>query len=113
MRSAIGNVLKFVGGVSSSKLNSPPKSCIPSNAKIRINRKRRNNKEIIERIEFNKEITRFRNDDQYLVTLNILSNLKALSTDNPKEPSLYSDQITSNIDPLITTQSKRLNADAK
>lgn len=39
---------------------------MPSKAKIRMNKKRRNRREIIERIEFNNEITRLRSDDQYL-----------------------------------------------
>jgi hypothetical protein len=35
------NVLKLEGGVPSSKLKAPPKSCMPSRAKIRMKRKRR------------------------------------------------------------------------
>lgn len=46
-------------------------------------------------------------------TLNILSNLKALSTDNPKDPPFTALHITSKIDPEITTQSNRLKADSK
>ena len=68
---------------------------------------------MIERMEFSSDITKLRNDDQYLVTLNILSNLKALNTDRPNDPPFTSDQTTSNIDPLITTQSKRLKDDSK
>lgn len=47
----------------------------------------------------------------YFVTLNMRSNRKALRTENPNEPCLQWDQITSNMDPNITMQSKRLNAD--
>lgn len=49
----------------------------------------------------------------YLVTLNILSNRKARNTERPKDPDLKADQMTSNIEPLITTQSKRLKEDSK
>lgn len=78
-----------------------------------MNKKRRNSNEIIDRIELSSEITRFRSDDQYLVTLKMRSSRNALSTDRPKEPPFTSDQITSKIDPLITTQSNRLNEDSK
>ena len=37
----------------------------------------------MERIELRREMTRFLSEDQYLVTLNILSNLNALNTDSP------------------------------
>uniref|UniRef100_A0A1Y1LV91 Uncharacterized protein n=1 Tax=Photinus pyralis TaxID=7054 RepID=A0A1Y1LV91_PHOPY len=111
--SAIGKVLKFVGGVPESKLNSPPNSCMPSKANISINRKRRNSKDIMERIELSREMTRLRNEDQYFVTLNIRSRRRARNTERPKEPPFTSDQITSKMEPEITTQSKRLNADSK
>lgn len=78
-----------------------------------MNKKRRNNNEIIERIEFNNEMTRFLSDAQYLVTLNILNSLNALSTEKPKEPPFTADHTTSNIEPDITTQSNRLNDDSK
>lgn len=48
-----------------------------------------------------------------MYTLNILSSRNALSTDNPKEPPLTSDQTTSKIDPEMTTQSNRLKDDSK
>lgn len=67
---AMGKVLKFVGGVPSSKLNCPPNSCMPSRAKIRMNRKRRNSRDMMDLIEFRRDITRFRSDDQYFVTWN-------------------------------------------
>jgi hypothetical protein len=107
---AIENELKFEGGVPSSKLKVPPKSCIPNSAKIKINRKRSNNRDMMDLIELSKEITRFRSEDQYTVTLNIRSSLKALNTDKPKEPAfgLKCDQITSKTLPEITMQSKRL-----
>lgn len=68
---------------------------------------------MIDLIEFNNDITKFLNDDQYLVTLNILSKRKALNTDRPKDPPLTADQITSKIEPLMTTQSNRLKDDSK
>lgn len=68
---------------------------------------------MIDLIEFNNDITKFLNDDQYLVTLNILSKRKALNTDRPNDPPLTSDQITSKIEPLMTTQSNRLKDDSK
>ena len=63
---AIENELKFEGGVPSSKLKVPPKSCIPNSAKIKINRKRSNKRDMMDLIELSKEITRFRSEDQYL-----------------------------------------------
>ena len=49
----------------------------------------------------------------YFVTLNILSKRKARSTDRPNEACFTSVQITSKMEPQITTQSKRLNDDSK
>ena len=66
MSNAIEKVLKLAGGVPSGKLNAPPKSCIPNNANIKMNRKRRNRRDMIERMELKRDITRFRNEDQYL-----------------------------------------------
>jgi hypothetical protein len=63
---AIGKLLKFAGGVPSGKLKAPPKSCIPSKAKMRMNKKSRNRRERIDRIELSKEITKFLREDQYL-----------------------------------------------
>ena len=63
---AMENELKFEGGVPSSKLKVPPKSCIPNSAKIKINRKRSNKRDMMDLIELSKEITRFRSEDQYL-----------------------------------------------
>lgn len=110
---AMGNVLKLVGGVSSGKLNWPPNNCMPNSANIRMNKKSRNNSEMILLIELSNEITRLRSDDQYLVTLNIRKRRKARRTEKPKDPPLICDHTTSNIDPQMTTQSKRLNDDSK
>jgi hypothetical protein len=63
----MGKELKFAGGVPSLKLKAPPKSCIPSSAKIRMKRKRRKSSEMMERIELSNEITRLRSEDQYLL----------------------------------------------
>lgn len=78
-----------------------------------MNKKRRNNNEIIDLIELSNEITRLRNDDQYFVTLNIRNRRNARNTENPNDPPLSSDHTTSKIDPHMTTQSKRLNDDSK
>ena len=59
-------VLKFEGGVPSSKLKAPPKSCMPSRAKIRMNRKRRNRRDKMDLMELKREMTKFRREDQYL-----------------------------------------------
>ena len=58
--------LKFDGGVPSGKLNVPPKSCIPNRAKMRMNRKRRRRREMMDFIELRRETTRLRKEDQYL-----------------------------------------------
>ena len=57
---------KFEAGVPWSKLKDPPKSCIPSRAKMRMNRKRRRRRETMDFMEASKETTRFRNEAQYL-----------------------------------------------
>lgn len=94
MSKAIAKVLKLAGGVPSAKLKTPPNSCIPSKANIRMNKNSRNNKERMDRIEAIKEITRFRSDDQYFVNLKILKRRNALITEKPNDPSLKCDQIT-------------------
>jgi len=48
--------------------DSPPKSCIPSRAKMRMKRKSRNKSEMIERMLLSNEMTRLRSDAQYLAT---------------------------------------------
>lgn len=68
---------------------------------------------MMERIELSSDMTKLRSDDQYFVTLNIRNSLNALSTDKPNDPPFTSDQTTSKIEPDMTTQSKRLNADSK
>ena len=78
-----------------------------------MNKKSRNNNEIIDLIELSNDITRFLKDDQYLVTLKIRRRRKARRTEKPNDPPLTCDQMTSNIDPQMTTQSKRLNEDSK
>ena len=45
---------------------APPNNCIPRSAKIRMNKKRRNSRLMMERIEASSEMTRLRSDDQYL-----------------------------------------------
>ncbi len=46
----------------------PPNSCMPSKAKMRMNKKSKKSKEMIDRIEFINEITRLRKLTQYLKT---------------------------------------------
>ena len=45
---------------------SPPKSCIPSRANMRMKRKSRNSRETMERMEFRSDTTRLRREAQYL-----------------------------------------------
>lgn len=78
-----------------------------------MNKNNRNNNDTIERIEFNKDITKFRSDDQYEVILKIRSKRSARNTDNPNEPPRKCVQIISNTEPNITMQSKRLKDDSK
>ena len=59
-------VSKLEVGVSSSKLNDPPKSCIPSRAKMKMKRKRRKSKDMMDDKAFMRAITRLRKGDQYL-----------------------------------------------
>ena len=58
--------LKFEGGVPSGKLKVPPNNCMPKRAKIRMKRKRRRSKEMMDFMELSRETTRLRNEDQYL-----------------------------------------------
>ena len=52
---------------SSNPLNLPPKTCIPSNAKITMKRNSKTSKLAIALIELISDATRFRNDVQYLI----------------------------------------------
>jgi hypothetical protein len=81
----MGKESKLVGGVPSGLLKAPPNNCIPNSAKIRMNKNRRNNKDMMDRIELNSEITRFLKDDQYFVTLNILRRRRARKTERPND----------------------------
>ena len=60
-------VSKLEVGVSSSKLNEPPNSCIPSKAKMNMKRKRRKSKDMMDDKAFMRAITRLRSGDQYLL----------------------------------------------
>ena len=64
--SAFMAVSKFDVGVWSEKLNEPPKSCIPSRAKMKMKRKRRKSRDMMEDKAFIRAITRLRRGDQYL-----------------------------------------------
>lgn len=50
----------------SSKLNLPPKSCIPRREKMMMKRKSSSNKEAMERTELSREATRLLKEFQYL-----------------------------------------------
>lgn len=67
MSSACGKVSKVLRLVwVSSKLKRPPKSCMPSRAKMMMKRKRRSRREAMDFMEFNKEPTRLLSDAQCL-----------------------------------------------
>ncbi len=50
----------------SSKLNFPPKSCMPSREKMMMKRKSRSSREAMERTELRREATRLDREFQYL-----------------------------------------------
>jgi hypothetical protein len=52
----------------SSKLNFPPKSCIPRREKMMMKRKRSRSREAMERTEFSKDATKLLREFQYLRT---------------------------------------------
>lgn len=78
-----------------------------------MNKKSRKRSEIILLMEFMSDLTKLRSDTQYDVSLKIRRSLSALITEIPNDPPYTSAQITSAADPTMTTQSKRLNLDAK
>lgn len=80
---------------------------------MRMNKKSRKRSEIILLMEFMSDLTKLRSDTQYDVSLKIRRSLSALITEIPNDPPYTSAQITSAADPTMTTQSKRLNLDAK
>ena len=59
-------VSKLDVGVCSGKLNEPPKSCIPNKAKMKMKRKRRKSRDMMDDRAFMRAITRLRKGDQYL-----------------------------------------------
>lgn len=65
---ACQNVSKLLNGFApfSCPLNFPPNTCMPSSAKITMNRKSRTRRLAIALIELMRETTRFRSDVQYL-----------------------------------------------
>ena len=60
------NESKFDRGLSrgAEKLNRPPNSCMPSSAKMTMNRNNRSRRLAIERTELSRDVTRLRSDDQ-------------------------------------------------
>ena len=64
-----------------SKLKRPPKTCMPSKAKMTMKRKSRSSKLAIERILLSNEATRLRSDDQYLHQQNQGSRLEGIHAD--------------------------------
>ncbi len=71
-------VSKFEVGVWSSKFMLPPKSCIPSRAKMKMNKKSRKSSDIIDDKAFIRAITRLRRGDQYLKNNKNNNNKKIL-----------------------------------
>ena len=68
---------KLEAGVPNSKLKVPPKSCIPSRAKMRMKRKRSRRSETMDFIDASRETTRFLKDDQYLKNTSVnIANIK-------------------------------------
>ena len=65
-------VSKFDVGRPSGKLKLPPKSCIPNNAKIKINRNSKRSRERMDDMAFVKATTRLRREDQYLQKVKLL-----------------------------------------
>jgi hypothetical protein len=49
--------------------HSPPNSCMPSKANIKINKNSKNKRLIIDLIELSNDMTKFRNEFQYLLSL--------------------------------------------
>ena len=66
MSKALVIVSKLDVGLPSGKLKEPPKTCMPSSAKIKMNKKRRNRRDMMDEMAFMRAITRFRKLDQYL-----------------------------------------------
>ena len=58
--------LKLEGGVPSGKLKVPPNNCIPRRAKMRMNRKSKRSKDMMDFMELSNETTKLRREDQYL-----------------------------------------------
>jgi len=72
----LSNVLLLV--CISSKLNLPPKSCIPSSEKMMMKRKRSSRREAMERTEFRSEATRLLREFQYLGEKTEVVNISSL-----------------------------------
>jgi len=70
VNSACQKLSKLLLGLSLklSKLNLPPKTCIPSSAKMTMNKKSNSNRDAIDWMELSKEATRLERDRQYLKT---------------------------------------------
>ena len=60
----------------SSFWNLPPKICIPSRAKMKMNRMRRTSSALMEAIELTKDLTRLPIDDQYLQIVILVSDIE-------------------------------------
>lgn len=72
----LSNVLRRV----SSKLNFPPKSCMPSRENMMMKRKSRSNREAMERTEFRREATRLDREFQYLGERHPLKTVRSFKT---------------------------------
>ena len=66
MSKALVMVSKLEVGLPSGKLKDPPKTCMPRRAKMKMKRKSRKRRDIMDEMAFINAITRFRKDDQYL-----------------------------------------------
>lgn len=107
---------KFVLGLKSvgSLLNLPPNTCIPSKAKIIMNKKRRKRRDAIDWIELRRDATRFDSAFQYLVTLNTRSSRTHRSTETPIGGiTCVFTRAISTIELIVAKQSKRLNNETK
>ena len=81
-------------GVPSGKLSWPPKNCMPNRAKMKMKRKRRSRRDMMEDKAFIRAITRFRSGDQYLGQVKrtiIISTATATAQQEQQQHQQHSD----------------------
>lgn len=83
VNNAFKKLSKLTLGTCSANTNIPPNSCMPNRANMSKNKNNRKSKLTMDFREFNKAWARFRNEVQYLVTLNSLSSRKHRKTVKP------------------------------